>query len=151
MVGGLPSERQWRTAMRFATRQSRHLLWGALIVSVYFQAPASADEARVKQLQNERLAALKQIAALKERAFRDGALPLSDCVSAHQQAFEAELELCDNDAERIKVREKMLERAKADEELAARLFRAGEIPTWDQQAAIARRLAIEIELERLKK
>jgi hypothetical protein len=45
----------------------------------------------------------------------------------------------------------MLERAKADEEVVARLIRAGEITSWELPIVVARRLAIEIELERLKK
>ncbi|HEY2414616.1 MAG TPA: hypothetical protein VGI40_20380 [Pirellulaceae bacterium] len=138
--------------MQSSTPRRRELLLLApFIISAILPTASSADEAKVKQLQKDRLDVLKQIVEDKERAFRNGGIPLSDCASAYQQMFEAELAICADDAERIKVREKMLERAKADEEIVSRLFRAGEARTWDHQAAIARRLAIEIELERLKK
>jgi outer membrane protein TolC len=137
--------------MRFATRRFRRLVWTALVIALVLPTALPTDEGKVKQLQKDRLAVLTRIVDGKERAYRHGEVSLSDYSSAYQQMFEAELAICDNDAERIKVREKMLERAKADEELASRGVRAGEATEWDRLAVVARRLAIEIALERLKK
>jgi flagellar biosynthesis/type III secretory pathway M-ring protein FliF/YscJ len=125
--------------------------WNTALIVVLFQAAVSADEAKVKQFQKERLAALAQVAEMKHRAFQRGEIPMPEYANAYEQAYEAELALCDNDAEKTKVREKMLERAKADEEVVARLIRAGEATSWELPIVVARRLAIEIELERLKK
>src|SRR4051794_2884141 len=103
--------------MQFPTPRWRELLVLApLVISAVLPTASPADEAKVKQLQKDRLAVLTQIVEGKKRAYQHGEIPLSDCSSAYQQMFEAELAMCDNDAERIKVREKMLERAKADEE-----------------------------------
>src|SRR5262245_37129030 len=137
--------------MQFTIVRFCQLGWSTLVVAMLLPSSLSADEAKVKQLQKERLAVLQQIAELKERAFRHGEILLSDCASAFDQAFEAELALCESDAERVKVREKMMERAKTDEEIVARLKRAGESGACDFPTAVARRLAVEIELERLKK
>src|SRR5438477_12409876 len=106
--------------MRFIISRCCQFGWRAPFVFMLLSSALYADELKVKQLRKERLAVLQQIAELKDRAFRHGEIPLADCASAYEQAFEAEIALCDNDAERIKVREKMLERAKADEEIASR-------------------------------
>jgi hypothetical protein len=126
-------------------------LFSALIVLVFSPTTAPADETRVKELQKERLDILKKIVELKDQAFRHGEVPFLDRSHAYQQMFEAELALCENDADRIKVREKMLEQAKGDEELVSRLARAGEVGPFDLPTVVAKRLTIEIELERLKK
>ena len=137
--------------MRFTILRCCQFGLSALVVVAFSQFVWSADEPKIKQLQKERLAVLQKVVELKDRSFRSGEIPLSERANAYQQAFDAELELCDNDAEKIKVREKMLEQAKVDEETVARLKRAGEAGAWDLPTATARRLAIEIELERLKK
>jgi hypothetical protein len=132
----------------------RSCRWGlsaALLVAACSQLAWAADEAKIKQLQRERLAALQKVAQLKDGSFQRGEIHLSEYVSAYEQAFEAELGLCENDVEKTKVREKMLERVKADEEVVSRLVRAGEATSWELPIVVARRLTIEIELERLKK
>ena len=137
--------------MQYSTPRYCRYLFIALVVLVLLPTTLPADEARVKELQKERLDVLKKIVELKDQAFRHGEVPFLDRSHAYQQMFEAELALCDNDADRIKVREKMLEQAKEDEELVSRLARAGEVGPFDFPTVVAKRLAIEIELERLKK
>jgi hypothetical protein len=123
----------------------------SLVALMLWQHVGAADEpARIKDMQKERVAALQRVAELIDLSFKQGQVKVSERVKAYQKLFKAELESCDNNAERIKVREKMLSLAKADEEAVARLTRAGEADPTELPKAIARRLAIEIELERLK-
>ena len=121
-----------------------------MVFSLLQRSKAADDISKVTTLQKERLVLLQQVAELKDRAFRAGEIPFSQRAKAMHKALQAELDLCQSNAERIKVREKMLELAKADEELVARLKRAGEAGPWDLPTAAARRLKIEIALEKLK-
>jgi hypothetical protein len=58
--------------------------WNTTLIVVLLQAAVSADEAKLKQLQKERLAALAQVAEMKHRAFQRGEIPLSEYASAYE-------------------------------------------------------------------
>ena len=137
-----------------ARRNGRWSYLLAVIVAVLLSASAHAraDEAspRVQTLLKERLATIQEIAAYSETAYKSGAIALSEVLKARERVADAELDLCETNAERIKAQEKLLELAKNYEEYVTRIRGTGEIHPADVLEARAKRLKTEIALERLK-
>jgi tetratricopeptide (TPR) repeat protein/thiol-disulfide isomerase/thioredoxin len=105
---------------------------------------------RVRALQEERLATLKEIAAEREKAFRHGRAPSDDVLQARLLVLRAELELCDSDRERVAIHEKIVALAKETEETRASQYKARRLSHSDLLTAKANRLEAEVALERAK-
>lgn len=136
--------------MRFATRQSPHVLCSALIV-VSMSMPAwSADEAKIKQLLKERLSVLNEVVAVTTTGYQAGRTDYQEVFDAQQAVCKAEFELCETDAERIAVLEKRLALAKQGVEHMKRKLEAALVSKTNLLKALAEQLKIEVALERLK-
>jgi RNA polymerase sigma-70 factor (ECF subfamily) len=115
------------------------------------RAPEGAErESRLKALLKERLALLKQAAAEMEQAFQAGTVSAHAFMQAQRAVFQAELELCETDKERLVVHEKSVALAKDIEQAVEKQFEAGRVPRSFLLTAKAERLEAEIALERTK-
>jgi len=110
------------------------------------------EESRVRQLQNERLAVLKQIAADKQAQVNasQGHVTAEELMQANSAALKAELELCESENATILVLEKLVANAREFEKSEETLFKIGRCASYEFYAAKANRLEAEIELERAK-
>jgi serine/threonine protein kinase/WD40 repeat protein len=95
----------------------------------------------------ERLTALREIAAQKEKLYAAGTMTFEEVARSRLQAFKAELPLCTADAERIAVHERIVACMKELEKLVEQLTRAGVAPAADLLRARADRAEAEAELE----
>lgn len=111
-------------------------------------APPSSD--RLRQLQKERVAALKeQLQGLYERV-KIGKEPLIDFIEAIRELGDAEFELAETREQRLAAYEGMANRLREGEEETEQLQRAG-LQTKQGVAQIkAARLKAEIQLEKFK-
>jgi tetratricopeptide (TPR) repeat protein/thiol-disulfide isomerase/thioredoxin len=105
---------------------------------------------KVRALQEERLATLKEIAAEWENVFRHSRCPPEDVWQAKLLVLRAELELCDSDRERVAIHEKIVALAKETEETRASQYKAQRLSHSDLLTAKANRLEAEVALERAK-
>src|SRR5262249_11483994 len=87
-------------------------------------------ESRVRQLQRDRLAALREIAAEKETAYQQGVDTIEHALQARQLALRAELELCEPDTE-PKLLAEIVGLAKELEKYADARFQAGRLPHYE--------------------
>ncbi|HLN28182.1 MAG TPA: sigma-70 family RNA polymerase sigma factor [Gemmataceae bacterium] len=110
----------------------------------------SHEESKVRRLQKERLAALKGIAAERKGLHEQGRLSVYELLQANSAVLKTELELCESDAARILVHEKLVANAKENEEMVARMFKDGRVVHSELLTAQANRLEAEIDLERTK-
>jgi len=111
---------------------------------------SKSGESKVRQLQKERLAALKEIAAEIKRLFNQGQTSVNMMLQADSAALKAELELCEHDVERVPVHEKLVANARELEGFDEQRFKAGRIPHSELLTAKVNRLEAEIDLERAK-
>src|SRR5262249_8036979 len=109
-----------------------------------------AKDSRLKELLKEKVAALKEAAALAEKAHQSGAAPLEQVQQANRAVLDAELELCDTDKERVAVLEKIVALTKQQEEQARELEKKSALPAGAVIAARVRRIDAEIALERAR-
>ena len=129
---------------------------GGLVAQDTYKREQNADEkqtgsdSKVRQLQKERLAVLKEIAADKNGRYQQGHLTADDALQATAEVLKAELELADSDDARIRVLAQLVQIAKELEDINDQRFKAGRCPPSDRLAAKANRLEAEIELERAK-
>src|SRR5207237_10825703 len=105
---------------------------------------------KVRELLKERLATLKEIAAQAEQAFRQNASSREEVMRARLQVHQAELDLCDSDAERIRVHEEIVAVAKEIEALINASQQEGVASSGVMLRARVQRLDAEIALERAK-
>lgn len=110
----------------------------------------AAEDAKIQALLEERLATLKQLAAVTEKAYRSGNATFAEVAQANALLLKAELELCKTDKERLAVHEKAVGLAKDSENVAAQLFQTGRATQASVLAAKANRLEAEIALQRAK-
>ncbi|HEV3143994.1 MAG TPA: hypothetical protein VGZ47_08935 [Gemmataceae bacterium] len=113
--------------------------------------PPASSESKIKDLQKERLAALRDMARLVGERFKNGSGTLEELREANRLVFRAELDLCGSDKERVEVLEKQLAEAKNLERSADQLVKlGGQLRTSSALLAKADRLQAEIDLERAK-
>jgi multidrug resistance efflux pump len=135
------------------------VLIAVAVVSWFLGNPRSGAEdpaqpgpkrAGLKELQEERLETVRQIAKLTTEAFKAGTGSYEEVREATRLVLDAELEQCDTDKARVTVLEKFVDEAKKQEEHVARLTRAGLAPPRAGLKAKADRLQAEIALERMR-
>lgn len=113
-------------------------------------AAGQADNAKIKQLLQERLATLKEVVKVATQDYQAGKVSFDRVSKATNDLLNAELELCQTDKERIAVFEKLVATAKDNETSAKARFKAGVALQSDVLLATASRLDAEIALERAK-
>lgn len=106
--------------------------------------------AKVRELQKERLAVLRQIADQTNTAYKGGQVPLTTVLEAQREVNAAELELCETHKERLIFLEKKVELANDTEKNTEKLVQAHTAPRAHLLRARANRLHAEIELEKEK-
>ncbi|HLW64720.1 MAG TPA: hypothetical protein VKS79_05320 [Gemmataceae bacterium] len=111
--------------------------------------PATADS-KIKQLQKERLAILKDVARLAKERIRVGQGTVEELRDAERMLLDAELELCSTDKERVEVLERHLSQAQEIEQMMDKMAKAGIVRTSSSLLAKADRLQVEIALARAK-
>ncbi|MBA4062552.1 MAG: hypothetical protein C0501_02375 [Isosphaera sp.] len=118
------------------------------------QDPPPKDQpggnAKIRELQKERLAVLRQIADQTNTAYKGGQVPLTTVLEAQREVNAAELELCETHKERLIFLEKKVELAKDTEKNTEKLVQAHTAPQAHLLRARANRLQAEIELEKEK-
>lgn len=105
---------------------------------------------KVRELQKERLALLRQLADQLTAANKRGETSVASVLEAQREVLAAELELCETGKERFAVLEKRVELAKEIEKATEKAVEARAVSAADLLRAKANRLQAEIELEKAK-
>jgi len=115
-----------------------------------FQIFKKARGGKIQELLNERLATVKELAALTKSAYLHGNATFAELSQANTLLLKAELELCESEKERLALHEKAVALAKEIEAAAAHRYKSGQATQASALAARAARLQAEIGLERAK-
>jgi hypothetical protein len=115
-----------------------------------FQVFKKAASKRVQALLKERLATLKELAAVSKRSYVEGRTTVAEIARINRLLLKAELELCESNQERIAVHERAVALAKECERIAGLRVTAGTDGQASVLTARAERLSAEIALERAK-
>jgi hypothetical protein len=105
---------------------------------------------RIRELLQERLATLKELATVTRSAYMQGKATFGEVTQSSARLIKAELELCESDKERIVVHEKAVALAKEYEHTTAKLFASGLATQAAVLATRTNRLDAEIALEQMK-
>lgn len=87
------------------------------------QVPSGTDPHPIRELQEERLTTLRKIAELVDQKRRQGSASMVEVASAKREVSEAELEICANQTDRVRVLEQIVEDARILASQAAQLAR----------------------------
>jgi len=135
---------------------------GTLVFGVLLIGPASSqDDAgktgtqaggslKVKQLQDERVAALKDLTQVTDRLYRTARAEAGSAYEARLMLLTAELDLAQNNAERMKLYENFVGVMKEYEEYAIARKQGAKGTEIDVLKAKAARLEAEIALEKVR-
>ena len=135
------------------------LLWASVLFASFAPLPSQSlsvgqepvkphdQGAKTKELQKERLEALRALAKLEEVRAKNGQAPLDELVAATRMLADAELQLCESEKERVSALEKILAMARETESLAAGLAKSGQGRESTSLKAKAERLRYDIALE----
>ena len=114
----------------------------------------AADEpkadAAVRALQKERLTLLETIHDQALRAYNGGETSFDRVLSAHLALLNGKLDLCETNAERVKVHEDMVKAAEEFQKTVAKLSEAKTVSRIDVLRAEVQRLDARIGLEKAK-
>lgn len=111
---------------------------------------ADAIDSKLKGLLKEKLAVAQQVATLANKTYQVGSGSFSEVVEANQAVGKAQLDLCDTNAERVVVLERMLTQARELHKNAAVRVEAAIAPESSLLKAKLNLLDAEIALERAK-
>lgn len=131
---------------RVLRRRSRTLLAASLAIALaglgaYLhpaplagQASAGADFPSIRELREERLATLRNLADLVDQKRRQGSASMVEVASAKREVAEAELETCANQADRVWVLERIVEDSRL---LASQVAQLAQNNLASQEVALA--------------
>ncbi len=122
----------------------------ALLLFCLNQTAPLAKESKIKSLQKQRLTVLKEATAEIKSTYLAGRTSVDRLQAALRDQYEAELDLCETDKDRLKVLEAMLKLAGENEQSLDQRYKAGDLPKSDLLAATAARLEAAISVEELK-
>ena len=122
----------------------------SLLRSANADESAVKNDSKLKTLLKAKLAIAQEASALVTKAYQSGQASFVEVLEANTAVSDAQLELCETNAERIAILERMLAQAKEYESLVAKHVKAGESPVRETFKAKLSRLEIEIALERAK-
>lgn len=125
------------------------LVGAARAESVVGENPPT-DEPKVKALQKQRLSVLREAATEIKSLYLAGRTSVDRLQAALRAQYEAELDLCENDKDRLRVLEEMLKLATENEQALEQRYKAGDLPKSEFLAATANRLEVAISVEKLK-
>jgi|SRR5262245_22549025 len=134
--------------MAFQTVQRALILFVLLVALLPMSQSAAQDKLRA--LQRERVETLSKLASYLEESYKSGATGLEQLLEARQRVAKAELALCQTNAERIAVRERVVQETKEYESRISGTVEVGGKPVGELLKAKARRLKAEIALEQEK-
>lgn len=114
--------------LRYRTIFAAGLAIGLTTLGIYLypallagQVSSGTDPDPIRELQEERLATLRQIVEVVDQKRRQGSASMAELASAKREVAEAELEICANQTERVIILEKIVEDARIFESKAAQL------------------------------
>lgn len=105
------------------------------------QVPSGTDPHPIRALQEERLATLRTIVEIVDQKRRQGGASMAELAAAKREVAEAELEVCANPADRVKVLERIVADARIIADKAAQLA---------QDNLISQELALAMKAELLR-
>ncbi len=111
---------------------------------------ADVNDSKLKVLQKEKLTVAQQVATLANRSYQTGTESFANVLEANQAVGNAQLDLCDTNAERIAVLERMLAQERDFEKHVAARVSAEVAPQSSLLKAKLNRLDVEIALERAR-
>ena len=111
---------------------------------------ADENDSKLKALLKEKLAVAQEALAIVKKAHQNGDTSIEGVVEANQVVGKAQLDLCDTNAERVAVLERMLAQTKDFEKSVAELVKAAAGPKTSLLKARLNRLDVEVALERAK-
>jgi len=109
-----------------------------------------ADGSKIKALQKQRLAVLREATDEIKSLYLAGGTSLDRLQAALRAQYDAELDLCENDKDRLRVWEEMLKLVVENEQALEKRYKAGNVPKSDFLAATASRLKVAISIEKLR-
>ncbi len=109
-----------------------------------------AKESKIKSLQRQRLTVLTEAASEIKSTYLAGRTSVDRLQAALRDQYEAELDLCETDKDRLKVLEELLKLAGENEQALEQRYKAGDLPKSDFLAGTATRLEAAISVEKLK-
>ena len=121
-----------------------------MMIPVLILLLANVPDGRVKELQKERITELRAASEVSMKLAQNGRLEVSEALTDRIALLKAELELAGKPAERIELCRKAVDALKEYEALAQSLREAGRGTMLAVHRAKAKRLEVEIQLERLK-
>jgi outer membrane protein TolC len=122
----------------------------ALILFCLNQAGPLATESKIKSLQKQRLTVLKEATTEIKSTYLAGRTSVDRLQAALRDQYEAELELCETDKDRLRVLEVILKLASESEQSLEKRYKAGDLPKSELLAATAATLQAAISVEKLK-
>lgn len=114
-------------------------------------APSKGTDSKLKELLNERLATVREMASQATKEYQAGQAPFNRVHQATMAVFNAELEMCESDKERMVVLEKTVGLTKESEKNTEQRYKSGKAGLSDVLLAKTDRLEAEIRLERARR
>ena len=111
---------------------------------------AGENDSKLKALLKEKLAVAQEALAIVTKAHQNGDTSIEGVVEANQVVGKAQLDLCETNAERVAVLERMLAQTKNFEKSVAELVKVAAAPKTTLLKARLSRLDVEVALERAK-
>ena len=122
----------------------------ALLLFCLNQTAPLAKESKIKSLQKQRLAVLMEATAEIKSTYLAGRTSVDRLQAALRDQYEAELDLCETDKDRLKVLEEILKLAGESEQSLDKRYKAGDLPKSELLAAKAATLQAAISVEKMK-
>jgi DNA uptake protein ComE-like DNA-binding protein len=111
---------------------------------------AEASAKKIKELQKERIATLKTVAEISLKLAQAARLETWEALEAQMALLKAEVDAAETDSEKVALYTKALDSLKTLEALGKAQFQAGRATELAVHKVKARRLEVEIDLERAK-
>ena len=122
----------------------------ALLLFCLNQAAPLAKESKIKSLQRQRLTVLTEAASEIKSTYLAGRTSVDRLQAALRDQYEAELDLCETDKDRLKVLGVILKLAGESEQSLEKRYKAGDLPKSELLAATAATLQAAISVEKMK-
>jgi hypothetical protein len=112
--------------------------------------PGQIEPNKVRDLQRERLALLRELATAMNKKYEQGTVPYGAVQEVSRQVLKAELDLCGTETERIALLQKTVDALKDREKRVAQIYKQGGASEFVVTETKLDRLDSEITLEKAK-
>ena len=112
--------------------------------------PAEESAKKVKELQKERITVLKELTQQLTDLYKHGRAPVDELLDARTRLCQAEREAAETDAQRVALDQAFVDALKGFETQAEAMRQAGRGTTAAVLKVKAKRLEVEIQMERAK-